>query len=169
MIEKVAKKIAYEQNLIITEVYVIKTLETLAEHTKIGKKRLSEILGIGEGRIRTIVKHLKAEGLIKTSLSGMSITELAAKILFNLKSKIGGGMEIPKSPLTVGPFNVAVIVRNAGHAVKYGIEQRDSALKIGALGATTLVFINSKLIMPGVSEDIFKGIEFVRDMPDWGT
>ena len=52
---------------------------------------------------------------------------------------------------------------NAAHLIRSGLEQRDAAIKVGALGATTLVFSHNKLTMPGVNEDIFKGIQPVYD------
>ena len=46
--------------------------------------------------------------------------------------------------------------------MKHGLEQRDAAIKIGALGATTLVFSRGKLNMPGIEEDAFKGDPRIR-------
>jgi uncharacterized protein DUF4443 len=34
-------------------------------------------------------------------------------------------------------------------AIKTGIEQRDVAIKMGALGATTLIYKDNKITMPG--------------------
>jgi hypothetical protein len=38
--------------------------------------------------------------------------------------------------------------------VKTGVEQRDAAIKVGALGATTLIFNRGKLRMPLADEDV---------------
>jgi hypothetical protein len=64
-------------------------------------------------------------------------------------------IEIPSSALTLGPFNIAILVKKAGMYVKSGIEQRDLAVMSGAYGATTLIFTEHKLKMPRVAEDIF--------------
>jgi hypothetical protein len=67
--------------------------------------------------------------------------------------------------LTVGSFNVAVLVRDAASVVKTGLEQRDTAIKAGAPGATTLIFSRNKLTMPSVEEkDILKGISSIHEM-----
>jgi len=72
-------------------------------------------------------------------------------------------IEIPRSSLTIGSFNVAVLIRNATGSVKHGVEQRDAAIKVGALGATTLVFSCNKLTMPGINEGISQDIQPIHN------
>ncbi|MEM2972281.1 MAG: DUF4443 domain-containing protein [Candidatus Bathyarchaeia archaeon] len=152
VIEKVSTKLAPGQNPYFNRVHVLKALEILGVSV-VGRIRLARELGLGEGTTRTLVKHLKNEGLIEISKSGIALSKLGEKILFDLRSKISEGIEIPKSPLTVGPFNTAILIRNVANLVKNGVEQRDTAIKAGALGATTLIFKQGKLTIPGLSED----------------
>jgi len=63
---------------------------------------------------------------------------------------------IEGSRLTMGAAQVAVSVRGAGDAVKSGIEQRDSAISVGAAGATTYVVRGSRFTIPGGSDDCEK-------------
>ena len=156
VIEKIASKIAHGRAPSFTEAHVIKALEVISAGEGVGRIKLSEILGLGEGATRTLVRHLKNEGMIEVSKSGMMLSKSGEKVFSDLRSRISEEIEIPESPLTVGLFNVAVLIRNAADSVKYGVEQRDAAIKVGALGATTLVFSRNKLTMPGVSEDIFQ-------------
>jgi len=99
IIQKAASKIAPGRPPTFAEVHVIKALEIIGSEKTIGRKRLSKLLGIGEGATR---------------------------------------MANPK---------------------KHGLEQRDAAIKVGAMGATTLIFRNNRLKMPGVQEDIFERIQ----------
>jgi hypothetical protein len=62
--------------------------------------------------------------------------------------------EIPETSLTVGSSNHAVLVRGASAKVGLGIEQRDTALIAGALGATTLICKGGGLLIPGTSEKL---------------
>jgi Domain of unknown function (DUF4443) len=55
---------------------------------------------------------------------------------------------IQKSSITLGKFNYAVLVKNMTDAIKSGIEQRDIAIKAGAVGATTLIFKNVIFLIP---------------------
>jgi len=130
----------------------------------VGRIRLSKELGLGEGTARTLVKHLKNEGIIKISKYGIMLSENGKKMFSDLKSKISEGIKVPQSPLTVGPFNIAVLVKGMARKIKRGLEQRDIAIKAGALGATTLVFSRNRLTMPSNEEDVFKSIPSIHDM-----
>jgi len=163
VIEKVTSKIAPGRAPSFIEVHVIKVLETISAGEGVGRIKLSEVLGLGGGATRTLVRHLRNEGLIEVSRSGMVLSKFGEKVFSDLRYKISKEIEIPKSPLTVGSFNVAVLIRNAAGSVKYGVEQRDAAIKAGAFGATTLVFSRNKLTMPGVSKDIFQNIQPIHD------
>jgi predicted transcriptional regulator len=113
---------------------VIKALEIVSEEKAIGRMKLSEELELGEGVTRTLVKHLKKEGIIEVSNYGIVLSDHGKKLFSDLKSKISVGVEVPPTPLTVGHFNVAVLVRDIAQRVKRGLEQRDMAIKAGALG-----------------------------------
>jgi hypothetical protein len=52
------------------------------------------------------------------------------------------------------------LVRNQGHELKSGIEQRDAAVMAGAKNATTMVLKGGKLVIPSVPNDLAK--EFPR-------
>jgi len=164
VIEKVARKLAPGRSPTFSEVHIIKALETINVEEAVGRIKLSKTLGLGEGATRTLVKHLRNEGIIEISRSGIVLSDAGRRLLSALRSKIGGEMEVPKSSLTVGSFNVAVLIRDEADMVTYGLEQRDAAIKAGASGATTLVFSHNRLAMPGISEDVFQNIESIHDM-----
>jgi len=165
VIEKVTSKVAPGREPSFTEVHVIKALEIISGGEAVGRIRLSKELGLGEGATRTLVKHLKNEGIIEISRNGIVLSEYGEKLFSDLRSRISEEVEVPPSPLTVGPFNVAVLVRDAASMVKTGLEQRDTAIKAGAQGATTLIFSRNKLTMPSVKgKNVFKGISSVHEM-----
>lgn len=164
VIEKVASKVAPGRTPSFTEAHVLNALEIISAENAVGRKRLSEVLGLSEGTVRTLVKHLRNEGLIEVSKAGITLSNFGQMIFAQLRSKVSEGVEIPKSPLTVGPFNIAVLIRNAATFIKYGIEQRDVAIKAGALGATTLIFTKNKLVVPGVDEKVLQNVQPIYDM-----
>lgn len=164
MIEKVAKKLAPGRAPTFAGVHIIKALETISVEEAVGRIKLSKTLGLGEGATRTLVKHLKNEGIIEVSRFGIVLSESGRKLFSVLKSKISGETEVPKSSLTVGSFNVAVLIRDEADVVTYGLEQRDAAIKAGASGATTLVFSHNRLAMPGISKDVFQNMKSIHDM-----
>lgn len=124
--------------------HVRRALELLGEHKRIGRKKLAEELGLGEGSIRTLLSQLKRQGLIKSSRAGHELTAKG-------KRELGKPLEFVRldaGPLTVGRVDVATVVRGAAKQVKLGIEQRDEAIKVGAEGATVLVFEGGRLRFP---------------------
>ena len=164
VIEKVASKLAPGRAPYFIEAHVVKALGTIAAEGPVGRMKLSRTLGLGEGTTRTLVKHLRNERLIEISRSGIVLTDKGEKLFSNLRSRIGDKTEIPRSSLTVGPFNIAILVKNAADVVQLGLEQRDAAIKVGALGATTLIFSRGKLTMPGVNRDVLKEAPAVREV-----
>ncbi|MCD6431747.1 hypothetical protein J7L33_03465 [Candidatus Bathyarchaeota archaeon] len=162
---KVASKLAPGRAPYFIEAHLVKALKIVDSEGPVGRVRLSKILGLGEGAVRTLVKHLKNEGLIKISRTGIILTDSGKKLSSFLNSRISSETEVPQSSLTVGPFNIAVLVKNVADAIKYGLEQRDAAIKVGASGATTLIFSHGGLVMPGAEgEDVFKNIPAIRDV-----
>ena len=162
---KVASKLAPGRAPYFIEAHLVKALQIVDSEGPVGRVRLSKILGLGEGAVRTLVKHLKNEGLIKISRTGIILTDSGKKLSSFLNSRISSETEVPQSSLTVGPFNIAVLVKNVADAIKYGLEQRDAAIKVGASGATTLIFSHGGLVMPGAEgEDVFKNIPAIRDV-----
>lgn len=163
ILRRVAAKLAPGRAPFFIEAHIVKALMTIDIEGPVGRIKLSKKLGLGEGTIRTLIKHLETEGLVETSKAGLALTDSGKKLTSNLQSKISKEIEVPESSLTVGPFNVAILIKNAAHTVKGGIEQRDAAMKIGALGATTLIYSREKLKMPLVPEDIFRHVPTIHE------
>ncbi len=119
----------------------------------IGRKRLSERLGIGEGAVRTMLQRLKAESLIEVmGRGGCRLSEKGAKLVNLLKMVLRDvGPVNLKLPWNY-PSNYVVIVRNAAESVKKGLEQRDEAIRAGARALMVLTYVNGRLMMPGVAD-----------------
>jgi hypothetical protein len=156
VISKVAGKIAPGRSPSFAEAHVMKALEEISVQESVGRLKLSKDLHIGEGETRTLVKHLKNEGLINVSKSGISLSQDGKRLLFSLRTLVSEQIEMPSTALTVGPFNVAVRVTGMKDSIRFGLEQRDAAIMAGAKGATTLVFTENKLTIPGTGEDVSK-------------
>jgi len=154
VIDRVTRKIAPGPAPSFNEAHVVKALEIIGKYGIVGRIRLSKELGLGEGTTRTLLKHLKNEGITRSSRSGISFSDGGERLFSDLRSKLSEGVEVPSSPLTVGPFNIAILVRDSAQAIRSGMEQRDIAIKSGASGATTLVFSGNKLSLPTGEEDL---------------
>jgi predicted transcriptional regulator len=161
VLERVGGKIARGPAPAFNAAHVVKALEIIADYGSVGRISLSNRLELGIGTTRTILKHLKKEELIVSSRNGFAFSEHGKQLFQSLRSRISEGLEVPNSPLSVGPVVIAVLVRDAAHKVGRGVEQRNTAIRVGASGATTLIFSCNKLTMaskrnhiPSVASDI---------------
>lgn len=155
-IEEAAKKIAPGRAPYFLEPHLVKALLMIDAEGPVGRIRLSKTTGLGEGTVRTLIKHLENKGLIATSREGITVTTAGKKLTSDLRLYIGKKTKIPPTTLTIGPHNLAILLKNASHLVRAGVEQRDAAIKVGALGATTLIFNDGRLRMPDAGEDVYK-------------
>lgn len=137
------------------EEHLWEALEQIGESGVIGRKKISQKLDIGEGSTRTVLKILKEKGLIKSTPQGHSLTETGEKELSKRQSKM---VPLEAEDLTVGDFDIAILVRGGTSKIKQGIKQRDEAIKAGAKGATVLEYISGELQTPGVKMGINKKI-----------
>lgn len=130
-----------------TKLHLAKAIEIIGDE-RIGRTKLSERLGLGEGATRTLIDRLLEANLVKISRLGCELTKSGLLILNDLKAKLGRRAEVSRSSMTVGAHNFGILVRDAASRVKSGIEQRDAAVRVGAIGALTLVFKGGELLIP---------------------
>ena len=129
---------------------------TIGESGTIGRHSLAVRASLGEGAVRTVLKRLREEGFADADASGCHLTRGGQEAYSSLIKNLSPMAAIEGSRLTMGAAQVAVSVRGAGDAVKSGIEQRDSAIGLGAAGATTYVVRGSRFTIPGGSDDCEK-------------
>lgn len=153
VMRKVSERMAPGRSPSFMEAHVLKALELVSEQS-IGRFMLGRQLSLGEGTVRTMVKHLREASLIKVTRRGISLTELGGRMLEQLQRMISRGAEAPESAYTVGNHNYAVLVKDAADYIGLGVEQRDSALLAGAEGATTLLYNGVHFNMPGMEVDL---------------
>ncbi|HEX6282290.1 MAG TPA: DUF4443 domain-containing protein [Nitrososphaera sp.] len=164
MLEKVTSRYAPSRVLSFDIVHVFAALQMIGNNSTTSRNALCRGLVLGEGTVKTLVKHLKMQGLIETSNRGTRLTTKGKSICEGLLSAILAEMSLPKCSVALGRFNYAVLVREFGFAVGLGIEQRDAAIKMGATGATTLLFKDNKFVMPANSNDSLRKEREVRRM-----
>lgn len=139
--------------------HIMRAIEIVAEKP-LGRGKLAEELKIGEGAVRTIVTRLQSAGLLSTSKTGCILTDKGMKLHEAYRRIFGGKVEIDKGKLIPASRNFAVLVKNCGHKIKSGMEQRDAAVKMGAKGAVVIVFRDGRFLIPSASDDA------ARDFPD---
>jgi predicted transcriptional regulator len=163
MIERVENKIARGPAPSFNKAHVVKALEIIGKYGTVGRTTIANELELGIGTTRTILKHLKNEELIIGSKQGYTFSEQGKKVFQNLRSKISVGMEVSNNSLTVGPVVVAVLVKHVAHKVGRGVEQRNTAIRVGASGATTVIFSRNKIMMPSNKKHKLKDLSDIQD------
>jgi predicted transcriptional regulator len=134
--------------------HLLAALELIAAKP-IGRNRLAENLNVGEGVIRTVISRLKDAGLVRVSKIGCSLSNKGIQ-LWKEYSAVFRKVEIGKSELALKDHNFVVLVKDHGHQVASGMEQRDAAIRMGAKSVTTMVCKNGRLVIPSVSNDVAK-------------
>lgn len=147
-LQKICKNYAPSRVISFNMVHVFKALQLIKSRGHISRDLLSKELGLGEGSIRTLMRHLQINNMIKATNAGTTMTQKGKALLLELLSSIPTEMNLPKCSIALGKFNYVVLLKQHSHAIKSGVEQRDAAIKIGAKGATTLLFKQNKFVMP---------------------
>jgi hypothetical protein len=145
---KVVGKYAPSRSISFDIVHIFKTLQLIEDRGHVSRELLSKELALGDGIIKTLIKHLKMQKMIHTANSGTKMTDKGKSIFSHLQSSIPAEMNIPKCSIALGKFNYAVLLKQFNFAIRSGIEQRDAAIKMGAKGATTLLYKGGRFVMP---------------------
>lgn len=155
-LQKVADRYAPSRVLSFDMVHVFKTLQLIQENGHVSREKLCQDLGLGEGTIKTLVRHLKMQNLIESTNAGTTMTKKGNSFFSELLSSIPSEISLSKCAITLGKFNYAVLVKQMSSMIKDGIAQRDAAIRMGASGATTLLFRDNKFLIPQTEFDSLK-------------
>ena len=150
---KIASRYAPSRILSFDSVHVLILLQLIEKKGHVSRNLLCKELSLGEGSVKTLVKHLKVQGIIESTKAGTTSTSKGKKISEQLLSAIPEEMSLSKCSIALGKFNYAVLLKQYGFALRSGIEQRDAAIRTGAIGATSLLFKDNRFVMPGTSGD----------------
>jgi predicted transcriptional regulator len=154
-IESLASEKAPGPSTTFSMFHIFFALELVAEKP-IGRNKLAEKMNVGEGAIRTIISRLKDADLIVTRKEGCILTEKGKIVWRKFENLFPARVEVEKNELAHSDHNYAFLVRNSGHKISSGIEQRDAAIMGGAERAIAIVCKNGHLTIDSVSTNIEK-------------
>ncbi len=136
------------------ELFILWLLRTEDE---IGRYRLAKMLGVSQGSARGMLTQMKRRRLITvrphagTRSSQKGLRELSVLMRHHrLKLVERSNLEL----LGLGPATVVFQISGRSQRLSHGIEQRDAAIKAGAMGAVTFLFDGKTLKFPGVAEPV---------------
>ena len=120
-------------------------LHLLSDGRRMGRKRLAEEVGVGEGRMRRIIDTLKEWEFILIKQTGITITKAGQSFLNQIPIR---PVDLNLKDSVMGEFQQAVLVLGVADKVNNGMEQRDEGIKVGATGCTTVVLRDGVLSIP---------------------
>ena len=128
-----------------TDASVYWALHVLSDGKRMGRKRLSEEIGVGEGSMRRILNTLKEWEMISIKQTGITITKAGLEFLDKTPIRV---VDLDVGSLVLGDYTQAVIVKGVAEKVGNGLKQRDAGIRAGSLGCTTLVVVNGGIFLP---------------------
>lgn len=120
-------------------------LHLLSDGRRIGRKKLAEMVGVGEGSMRKIIDSLKNWNYVLVKQTGITITKSGQAFLSQIPIRV---VEVELGGSTVGLYSQSVLVLGVSDKVYNGMQQRDAGIKVGATGCTTVVIRDGALMIP---------------------
>ncbi|EEB73804.1 DUF4443 domain-containing protein [Thermococcus sp. AM4] len=109
----------------------------------VGRKFMAELLDLGEGSVRTILRKLSSLGLIRSTQRGHSLSEKGRELAGELEKHFS---EVYRAGKIEGFPAYAIVVKNPPEFKS--IELRDEAIRFFAKGAMILVVKNGEIVFP---------------------
>lgn len=128
-----------------TDANVYYSLYLLADGKRLGRKKLAELVGVGEGSMRRILEKFRDWNFVSIKQTGISITKAGLVFLDQLPIRL---IDVDLGQSVMGDFSQGVIVYGVSSKIVNGMQQRDAGIKAGAEGCTTLVIRDGKLMIP---------------------
>ena len=128
-----------------TDASVYWALHVLSDGRRIGRKRLSEMVGVGEGSMRRILNTLKERDMITIKQTGITITKVGSDYLEKIPIRV---IDLNPRSLVIGEHTQAVVVKGGAEKIGNGLQQRDAGIRAGSRGCTTLIVSDGKIILP---------------------
>ena len=128
-----------------TDANVYWALHILSDGKRMGRKRLADEIGVGEGSMRRILETLRQWEMITIKQTGITITRSGLGFLSEIPIRV---VDIDVRDAIVGDYSQAIVVYGVGKKIENGMQQRDAGIKVGATGCTTIVIRNGVLTIP---------------------
>lgn len=152
------------------EVEIMKALFAMGNSkTNLGRAKLGQLTGLGQGEIRTLIARLKSSGLIVIDAKGCSLTETGRKEFSIISKSLQYSSLVESRPLGLGKYAWSIIIRGGVGKIRNGIEQRDASIRVGAAGALTVIYSSNKFMIPGVEKSEDADCEALGPSEPWKT
>ncbi|MEM4190152.1 MAG: DUF4443 domain-containing protein [Candidatus Caldarchaeum sp.] len=147
-----------------TPIQLVYAIILLGSYTVLGRKRLKDYLGVGEGTVRTMLTRLTEKGLALSTQKGLSLTDKGRQIYEHLKKFLTSVTVVTFKMPWQAEHNYGLVVRGLADKISTGIEERDEAVRNGASAAMVLTYMLDGLHMPKVANLTVEQPDFARQI-----
>lgn len=152
------------------EVEVLKAIFGIgSSKTNLGRSKLGQLTGLGQGEIRTLISRLKNSDLIVVEEKGCALTQKGRKEFSVLSKTLPYSSLVEVRPLGLGRCAWGIVVRSSKGKLRSGIEQRDASIRVGANGALTVIYSHDRFMIPGVENKSDADCEALGPSEPWKT
>ena len=128
-----------------TDASVYWALHVLSDGKRMGRRRLADAVGVGEGSMRRILNTLKEWDMVSVKQTGITITRAGLQFLEEIPIEV---IDVDLGDMVLGDCVQGILVRGVANLVENGMQQRDAGIRAGALGCTTILIRDGALMMP---------------------
>ncbi len=143
--------------------HVFKALQILEGQKYVSRTVFCNELHIGEGAVRTLISHLKEDGVVDTIKAGTFLTTKGKNFAKKFSDVITKQCTIKSCNIAREKYNHVFLLKNYSKIICNGMDQRDYAIMYGAKSATTLSFENGKFVFPNETDDALNDDIITRD------
>ena len=127
------------------DAHVFYMLHILFAEGRVSRSKLADVMGIGEGSVRNILKILRGWGMVDVDRTGVSLNEKGIAFLLDIDMRM---VDVPRTRCVRGSFHQGVVVSGAADRITDGMRQRDRGIIAGATGASVFLMRDGTLVMP---------------------
>ena len=144
--------------------HVLKSILHLSKQKYVSRASFCQELKIGEGAVRTLISHLKEQGLVDSIKAGTFLTSKGKRFAEKFNTIMPTQTFLRKCCLTNGKHNCAILLKSE-HVddIGNGMQQRDFAILYGASDSLTLIFRDREFVFSGDQMRCFEDEPEIRD------
>ena len=143
--------------------HILKSIFHLSNQKYVSRSNFCNEIQLGEGAVKTLIGHMKEEGLVDTIKAGTFLTKKGQKTAARFYDAIPAQGFLKKCNTTKGKFNYVIRIKkeftsNLGN----GMQQRDYAILYGASDSLTLYYNEKEFFFIGDKMKCFDKEEEIR-------
>ncbi len=163
-LQKVVARKGNSTPLTFSMPHVLKSILHLSNQKYVSRASFCQELKIGEGAVRTLISHLKEQGIVDSIKAGTFLTHKGKKFAAKFSAIMPTRTFLKKCCLTNGKHNCAILLKGEYiDDVGNGMQQRDFAILYGASDSLTLIFRDGEFVFSGDQMICFEDELEIRD------